>query len=116
MYKDEHKQPQCEAFAEDERGSDQGVRAMIAGLVSQVVTRALFLALWRDFVVSLRRARRGGSRGGMAGMYEALRESRAFRWVQWDKCFHHPTLILADLARLVRRYGARLRAVRLQGC
>lgn len=103
------------ATAKDKRGSDQGVRVMIAGLVSQVVTMALFLALWGDFVVSLRRARRGGLKGGMPGMYEALRESRAFRWFQWGKYFRHPMFILADLARLVRRYGAHLRAVRLQG-
>lgn len=73
------------ATARDKRGSSQGVRVMIAGLVSQVITMALFLALWGEFVVSVRRAR-GGSKGGLR-MYEELREGRAFKMFQWSEWF-----------------------------
>ncbi|KAJ4379108.1 hypothetical protein N0V86_005150 [Didymella sp. IMI 355093] len=70
------------ATAKDKRGSDQGVRVMIAGLISQVVTMALFLGLWADFVMRMKRAR--GRATGKLGMYEALEASNAFRWFQWS--------------------------------
>jgi hypothetical protein len=81
------------ATAKDKRGSDQGVRVMIAGLVSQVVTMALFLGLWADFAMRMKRAR--GRATGKLGMYEALEGSNAFRWFQWSKCFS--ALMLAAL-------------------
>lgn len=71
------------ATAKDKRGSDQGVRVMIAGLISQVITMALFLGLWGDFAVRHRRAR--GRTTGKLGMYEALEASNAFKWFQWSK-------------------------------
>ena len=72
------------ATAKDKRGSDQGVRVMIAGLISQVITMALFLGLWGDFAIRRRRAR--GRTTGTLGMYEALEASNAFKWFQWSKC------------------------------
>ncbi|KAF3038074.1 hypothetical protein E8E12_001230 [Didymella heteroderae] len=70
------------ATAKDKRGSDQGVRVMIAGLVSQVVTMALFLGLWADFAVRMKRAR--GRMTGRLGMYEVLEASSVFKWFQWS--------------------------------
>ncbi|KAF3049685.1 hypothetical protein E8E11_010144 [Didymella keratinophila] len=70
------------ATAKDKRGSDQGVRVMIAGLISQVVTMAWFLALWADFVIRHRRAR--GRTTIKLGMYEALEASDGFKWFQWS--------------------------------
>lgn len=84
---------------------------MIAGLISQVVTMALFLALWADFALKMRRAR---GRTGKLGMYEALKVSSAFKWFQWSKFFErdHGGGV-ADSTRLIRRNGPYLCAVHL---
>jgi len=78
------------ATAKDKRGSDQGVRVMIAGLISQVITMALFLGLWADFVIRHRRAR--GRTTIKLGMYEALEASNSFKWFQWSKCSNTDSL------------------------
>jgi hypothetical protein len=74
------------ATAKDKKGSDQGVRVMIAGLISQVVTMALFMALWLDFVLRTRRAKRaGGIKWVQPPLYEGLRMNKTFRYFQWSK-------------------------------
>jgi hypothetical protein len=67
--------------ATNSTGSQRGVDIMIAGLISQVVTMTLFLALWADFVLRTRRAR--GSRM-QPQMYESLRAQKNFSLFQWS--------------------------------
>jgi len=57
------------------------VDIMIAGLISQVITMTLFLALWADFVLRTRRAR--GSRMQPA-LYDSLRAQKNFGLFQWS--------------------------------
>ncbi|KAG9387774.1 RTA protein [Pyrenophora tritici-repentis] len=45
----------------DHRGSRSGVNIMIAGMISRVITMALFLALWADFALRTRHAKMSGS-------------------------------------------------------
>ncbi|KAJ4353088.1 hypothetical protein N0V95_003683 [Ascochyta clinopodiicola] len=68
------------ATAKDKRGSDQGVRIMIAGLISQVFTMALFMALWLDFGLRTRQVRlAGGLKWMQPALYETLRATRDFQ-------------------------------------
>jgi hypothetical protein len=58
---------------------------MIAGLVSQVITMSLFLALWCDFTLSTRRAKISGSLARtQPPLYDQLRSTRNFTLFQWS--------------------------------
>jgi hypothetical protein len=73
------------ATARDSKGSRNGVNIMIAGLVSQVITMSLFLALWCDFVLRTRRAKISGSlTRTQPPLYEQLRSTRNFTLFQWS--------------------------------
>lgn len=77
------------ATAKDKKGSDQGVHIMIAGLISQVVTMMLFMALWLDFVLRTRRYKRaGGLKWVQPPLYEALRATKEFNHFQWSRSSH----------------------------
>ena len=104
------------ATARDKTGSDQGVRIMIAGLISQVVTMALFLALWLDFVLSSRRAKRAGvMKWVQPPLYEGLRAKKMFGYFQWSEFFSSNTLVtfVIDMTRPFRCYDAHLRSLHL---
>ena len=78
------------ATAKDKRGSDQGVRIMIAGLISQVVTMVLFMALWLDFVLRTRRAKKdGGLKWVQPPLYEGLRGRRNLKYLGWSELVQH---------------------------
>jgi len=71
------------ATARTHAGSLTGAHVMVAGLVWQVVSMSLFLALWADFAFRVHVARKQGvfntmQRDGFA----ALRNSRKFRLLQ----------------------------------
>ncbi|KAJ4366980.1 hypothetical protein N0V83_007510 [Neocucurbitaria cava] len=73
------------ATAKDHKGSRQGVNIMIAGLISQVITMTLFLAIWGDFAVRTRRAKLSGSfTRAQPSLYENLRSTRNFTYFQWS--------------------------------
>ncbi|KAF1942037.1 RTA1-domain-containing protein [Clathrospora elynae] len=72
------------ATARDRKGSRQGVNIMIAGLISQVITMALFLALWADFALSTRRAKIScSSSRTQPQLYDHLRSTKNFAFFQW---------------------------------
>jgi hypothetical protein len=65
--------------------SRSGVNIMIAGLISQVITMALFLALWADFAFRTRRAKIAGSLARtQPALYDSLRNNRNFKMFQWS--------------------------------
>ncbi|KAH8725241.1 RTA1 like protein-domain-containing protein [Phaeosphaeriaceae sp. PMI808] len=73
------------ATARDSKGSRRGVDIMIAGLISQVITMTLFLALWADFVLRTRRARLSGSLSRtQPPLYDRLRSDKNFTRFQWS--------------------------------
>jgi len=73
------------ATAKDRKGSRTGVDIMIVGLISQVITMTLFLALWADFVLRTRRAKISGSFSRLQPqLYEEMRSSRDFGFFQWS--------------------------------
>jgi hypothetical protein len=72
------------ATAKDNKGSRTGVNIMIAGLVSQVITMTLFLALWADFTLRTRRAKISGSLPRtQPPLYDHLRSTKNFTFFQW---------------------------------
>ncbi|KAF1837824.1 RTA1-domain-containing protein [Decorospora gaudefroyi] len=72
------------ATAKDKEASRTGVNIMIVGLISQVITMTLFLALWADFALRSRRARISGSLlRTQPPMYEYLRSTKNFTFFQW---------------------------------
>ena len=74
------------ATAKGKKGSRTGVNIMIAGLLSQVITMILFLAIWLDFVLRTRRAKISGSLSRtQPPLYEKLRSTRIFSLFQWGK-------------------------------
>ncbi|KAF2500062.1 RTA1-domain-containing protein [Lophium mytilinum] len=69
--------------AKDHAGSQQGTNVMIAGLVSQVISMVLFMALWLDFTIRVRKAKAMGSLGrSQPPLYNTLRNSRIFTGFQ----------------------------------
>lgn len=71
--------------AKDSDGSQQGVNIMIAGLVSQVVSMALFFAVWGDFVLRTRRAKKSGMLNHtQPPLYGYLRSTKDFKLFQWS--------------------------------
>jgi hypothetical protein len=74
--------------ADTKADSDTGVKVMIAGLVSQVISMILFLAIWGDFIFSVRKAKATGSlQRTQPPLYEHLRNRPSFSWFQWSKFF-----------------------------
>jgi len=72
------------ATGKDAKGSKRGVDIMIAGLISQVITMTLFLALWADFALRTRRGRLSGSLArSQPPLYEQLRAYKTFALFQW---------------------------------
>jgi hypothetical protein len=72
------------ATGKDAKGSKRGVDIMIAGLISQVITMTLFLALWCDFVLRTRRAKLSGSLSRtQPPLYDQLRTFKTFALFQW---------------------------------
>lgn len=72
------------ATAKDAKGGKVGVDIMIAGLISQVITMTLFLAIWGDFALRTRRAKISGSLARtQPPLYESLRAKRSFNFLQW---------------------------------
>lgn len=69
--------------AKDHKGSQLGTNVMIAGLVWQVLSLTLFLALWGDFMLRVKKARKMGVYGGgLDSNYATLRESKLFQMFQ----------------------------------
>lgn len=74
------------ATAKDHAGSMTGVHIMVAGLISQVITMAFFLAIWIDFILRTRRARISGSLAcTQPPLYKELRSTKIFSLFQWSK-------------------------------
>jgi hypothetical protein len=73
------------ATAKDKHGSRRGVNIMIAGLISQVITMTLFLALWADFAFRVRRAKISGRLSStQPPLYDHLRSTKNFTFFQWS--------------------------------
>jgi hypothetical protein len=66
--------------AKDQAGSKTGTNIMVAGLVSQVLSMALFMGLWTDFSL---RARKSGKTGPAS--YAGLRQSMNFTLFQYSE-------------------------------
>ena len=61
---------------------------MVAGLVWQVVSMTLFLALWADFAIRVHKARaQGFLKTGQNDEFAVLRDSKKFRLLQVGKIF-----------------------------
>jgi hypothetical protein len=72
------------ATAKDRKSARTGVNVMIAGLISQVITMALFLTLWADFVLRTRRAKISGKLSRtQPPLYAHLRSTKKFLYFQW---------------------------------
>jgi hypothetical protein len=72
------------ATAKDKKGSRTGVNIMIAGLISQVITMTLLLALWADFALRTRRAKLAGNLSRtQPPLYDHLRSTKDFMFQQW---------------------------------
>jgi hypothetical protein len=72
--------------AKDHAGSQTGTNVMIAGLVSQVISMVLFMALWADFGLRVRKARATGALArSEPPLYDSLRHSSAFKGLQWSE-------------------------------
>ncbi|KAF2999308.1 hypothetical protein E8E13_004780 [Curvularia kusanoi] len=73
------------ATAKDKRGSDVGVKIMIAGLISQVLSMAGFVALWADFQYTVLRAKKtGGLKWVQPPLYEELRGEKRWKGFRWS--------------------------------
>ncbi|KAF2175307.1 RTA1-domain-containing protein [Zopfia rhizophila CBS 207.26] len=65
--------------------SDMGVKIMIAGLISQVVSMVLFFLIWGDFILRTRRAKLSGSLARtQPPLYDQLRSTKTFKFFQWS--------------------------------
>jgi RTA1 like protein len=78
--------------AKDHAHSKTGTNVMIAGLVSQVISIFLFLGLWLDFALRVRKARRSEMPARNQGsLYlSLLRGSRKFTFFQWSESIPSP--------------------------
>ncbi|OCL04568.1 RTA1-domain-containing protein [Glonium stellatum] len=71
--------------AKDHAGSTTGTNVMVAGLASQVLSMLLFMILWADFGLRVRKARLAGTlRHTQPPLYEPLRQSKTFSAFQWS--------------------------------
>jgi hypothetical protein len=76
------------ATAKDSKGSRNGTNIMIGGLISQVVSMAIFFVVWGDFALRTRRAKLSGSLARtQPPLYESLRATKTFRFFQWSKFY-----------------------------
>jgi hypothetical protein len=74
------------ATANDDQGSDMGKNIMIAGLISQVISMGLFMIVWSDFALRVRRNKISGAFARNAPpLYENIRRGRTFTLFQWSK-------------------------------
>jgi hypothetical protein len=74
--------------ADTKADSDTGVKVMIAGLVSQVVSMILFLGIWGDFILHVRKAKVAGIlTRTQPPLYANLRSRPSFSFFQWSKSF-----------------------------
>jgi hypothetical protein len=71
------------AIANDQSTSNTGRYIMIAGLALQVVSLAVFLGLWLDFVIALRAV----PEGLRERSFERIREGRKFKLFNYGKSF-----------------------------
>ncbi|OAL51210.1 RTA1-domain-containing protein [Pyrenochaeta sp. DS3sAY3a] len=73
------------ATSRSTKASRTGVDIMIAGLISQVVTMAFFLAIWADFALRARRNKKSGSLSRtQPPLYDQLRSTKNFTFFQWS--------------------------------
>jgi len=71
--------------AKDSAGSTTGKNVMVAGLASQVISMLLFMTIWADFALRVRKARSSGALARtQPPLYDSLRESRMFTAFQWS--------------------------------
>lgn len=74
------------ATGKDAKASQRGTDVMIGGLVSQVISMALFFAIWLDFVLRTRRNKISGSLARtQPPLYAALRSTKLFTLFQWSE-------------------------------
>ena len=75
--------------ADTKADSDTGVKVMIAGLVSQVISMVLFLGIWGDFILHVRKAKVAGNlTRTQPPLYAHLRAMPSFSFFQWSKLPH----------------------------
>jgi hypothetical protein len=73
------------SMANTKKDSDLGVHIMIAGLIFQVVSMTVFFAIWGDFALRVRKARRAGAlQNTQPPLYRQLRDSGLLRWFQFS--------------------------------
>ncbi|KAF1998928.1 RTA1-domain-containing protein [Amniculicola lignicola CBS 123094] len=73
------------ATAKTTKGSKNGAKIMVVGLISQIVSMVLFFAFWGDFVLRTRRAKMSGSlKRSQPPLYDTLRKGRQFKLFQWS--------------------------------
>ena len=74
------------ATARTHAGSLSGTHVMVAGLVWQVVSMTLFMALWADFAIRVHKAKRAqGILKTQHDEFAVLRDSKKFRLLQGGK-------------------------------
>jgi hypothetical protein len=70
------------ASADDKKGSDAGKNVMIAGMVFQVISLSIFMGLWLEFILRLRKTNE--SKKNM--LFVDVTESRRFKWFAYGRC------------------------------
>lgn len=69
-------------------GSVSGKNVMVAGLVWQVLSMTLFMALWADFALRVHKAKaQGYLKPDQHDAFAVLRDSRKFRLLQYGKSY-----------------------------
>jgi hypothetical protein len=69
------------ATADDKKGSDAGRNIMIAGMVFQVVSLAIFMGLWLEFIFRLKRS----GESAKDPRFVQVRESKRFKWFTYGE-------------------------------
>ncbi|KAF2638969.1 RTA1-domain-containing protein [Massarina eburnea CBS 473.64] len=92
--------------ADDKKGSDVGVKIMIAGLVFQVASMTAFFTIWGDFVLSVKKA---GKKGTLARsqppLYRGLRDSGILKWFQLSLFIATVLIFVRCIYRVAELWG-----------
>ncbi|KAF2474322.1 RTA1-domain-containing protein [Lindgomyces ingoldianus] len=92
--------------AKDSKGSKTGRNVMIAGLVSQVISMALFFIVWADFALRTRRAKLSGALARTEPpLYASLRSTRKFKLFQWSLFIATVLIFVRCIYRVIELQG-----------
>ncbi|KAF1957466.1 RTA1-domain-containing protein [Byssothecium circinans] len=92
--------------AKDKKGSDLGVKIMIAGLIFQVASMIVFFAIWGDFALRVKRAEKKGTLArSQPPLYRDLRDSGLLRWFQWSLFIATILIFIRCIYRVAELWG-----------